>query len=215
MFDTPISAMVRVAKGVVKDDGDVRRRRIRLQLERTFSDDVAAGLGSSARVALDELEDRGIEKVVLPIGALRAVLVVKAADDDSSVRIMDVTGIKAVGVLHKAGGRDEDDDGDGHPIIRFEFEFPYADDAWVFLGHQLKNQVTCTFTRKQLDLPGTNGDKSAKPETAAKKSKGRKKNTAPADPQSAATPEEAEDLRAAEFEDDPDPEFEPAGLGAH
>ena len=72
MFDSPISAQVRTVKGVVEQDGDATRRRISVTLEKTFSDEVADGLGDSARVALRELRSRGLEKAVLPIDAISA-----------------------------------------------------------------------------------------------------------------------------------------------
>src|SRR5690349_13356955 len=109
MFDAPISANIRDVRGKVTEDGDLVLRRIRLQLERTFSPEVAEALGSSATLTLSELEERGIEKVVLPIGAIKASLQLKG-DDKKSVTIQQVTGLKAVGILPKAGGRDENDD---------------------------------------------------------------------------------------------------------
>jgi hypothetical protein len=211
MFDSPITAEIRTVKGVVIDDGDHQLRRIRLQLERTFSPEIAQGLGSSAQVALDELEGRGLEKAVMGIGAIKAKLEIKS-EGKGTATIGDVTGIKAVGIVHKAGGRDEGD-GEAHPLIRLEFEFPFDEAAWTFLGRTLRDTVSCKLTRSQLELPGTGSNGGGKP--GRKKSKAAAAKTPAADPQSAASPEEAEDLRALAL-DDEDPEItEPGQLGVH
>lgn len=159
MFDGQITASIRNVKGIVQEDGDIVRRRIRVQLEKFFSDEVAAGLGDSARVALRELKDHGMEKVVLGIGAIQAsvhMLAEGVKGKQGTCIIASAVGIKAVALTHKAGGRD-DEGTDATPIIRLEFEAPYTDEAWAFLGRNLKGFVGCTFEKSQLELNVVNG----------------------------------------------------------
>lgn len=212
MFDTEIRAEIKSAKVKVTEDGQFKFRMVRLALVRDFDDEAAAIIGGDARLALDCLRKGGMTKAILPIGALsaRGVLVGK-----ERIEIERISGMK---VTCSVGKAKEDE---AAPIkVKLEFEFKFQKEAFALLGDESGDTVSLTLTRNQLDLPGTAKGVPAVPAAAAApaetKANGKKVKTPKAklgtkpshgddhaeaageigDPQAAATPEEAEEIRA-------------------
>lgn len=208
MFDTEIRAEIKSAKVKVTEDGSFKFRMVRMALEREFDDELAAIIGGDARTALDCLREGGMSKAILPIDAIsaRGVLVGK-----ERIEIERISGMKVTCSIGKAK-QDET-----APLkVKMEFEFKFDKAAWSLLGDETGDTVSLTLTRNQLDLPGTSKAPAAAAAAppAETKANGKKIRTPkaklgtkhaedPADvagdivePQDAATPEEAEDIRA-------------------
>lgn len=204
MFDQEIRGEIKSARVKVTEDGAFVFRTVRMALEREFDSDIAAVIGGAAVEALEHLSDGGMSKVVLPIDAVtaRGVLNGKA-----KIALDKITGVKATASVGKAK---EDESA---PLkIKVEFEFPFNVEAWAMLGAEAGTFIGVTLTRNQLDLPGTGKAPAgaAPPPAAETKANGKKVKTPKAgkkaaeppagdgerDPQDAATPEEAEEIRA-------------------
>lgn len=207
MFDKEIRGEIKSARVKVTEDGSFVFRTVRLALEREFDSDIAATIGGSAGDALEHLSDGGMSKVVLLLDAVSARGVLSGK---SKVSLDKVSGVKATASIGKAK---EDEDA---PLkVKVEFEFPFSAEAWAMLGAEAGTTIGITLTRNQLDLPGTSKQAAAvAPAAPETKPNGKKTRTPKAklgtkhaedpadvagdivDPQDAATPEEAEDVRA-------------------
>ncbi len=218
MFDKEIRGAVKSAKVKVKEDGAFVFRTVRMALEREFDSEIAAVIGGSAADAFELLADGGVSKVVLPIDAVSARGVLEGK---TRISLDKITGVKATASVGKAK-----EDEAAPLKLKLEFDFPFDREAWAMLGAEAGDYIAVTLTRNQLDLPGTGKGMPAVPAAAAPpaetKANGKKRGrprkgggssfappaaTAPAagtpfgdddprDPQDAATPEEAEEIRA-------------------
>lgn len=207
MFDYALSAEIKRVEVIVpKVDGPVRKV-CRLTLRRDLDVEIARSLASDFGVAaLKHLHDRGITKIEFPIDAITARAAVKGTDG-KAIEIAVVTGIKAIA---KAKKLQEDKDADC-PQVELKFQFPWTADVWTFLGENACVTVEVKLTRNQLSLDlnpaapasadhasaESNGKKSRK--KGGKSSHGHDRADAAGeviDPQDAATPEEAEAVRA-------------------
>lgn len=141
MFDVQIGAAVRSVKISVKEKDGVVARRCRMVLEREFDEVIAAGLGKDAKKVLASLKTGGIEDATLPMGEVTAEADLRC--DGDKVKIGQLRGIKP-----KAAAGDED----MPPSVKLEFEFPYNDEAWSFLGRNCGAYATVTLRRRQMEL---------------------------------------------------------------
>lgn len=144
MFDIELTAnLAKVTLRVEAHDG-VIVRRMRLALDRELDAELAHGLGKGATKARGLLVAHDVEKCTLGLGAVEAIAALVAAKD--KIKIGQLRGTKAT--LTAA------EDSDGTPAARLEFEAPYSDDVWAFLGRHCGAYVQITFTRRQLELAG-------------------------------------------------------------
>jgi hypothetical protein len=208
MFDTEIRGEIKGAKIKVTEDGAFVFRTVRMALEREFDNEIAATIGKPAEKAREHIDDGSWSKVVIPISAVSARAVLSGK---TKVALDKVTGVKATCSIGKAK---EDEDA---PLkVKLEFDFPFSAEAWAMLGAEAGTTIGITLTRNQLDLPGTSkGTPAAAAPPAETKANGKRLKTPKAklgtksphgddhaeaageitDPQQAATPEQAEEIR--------------------
>jgi hypothetical protein len=213
MFDYELRAEVkRVEVLVPKVDGPVAKA-CRITFRRELDVDIARALAGEFGVhALKQLHDRGITKIEFPIDAITARCQITGNGGQSPLLIGAVAGIKAVAKVKKLQEKKDPE----VPIVELKFQFPYFTDAWEFLGENACTTVRVKLSRNQLELPlsastpeATNGDskphgKRGRPKKGggvltSKSSHGDDHAEAAeemVDAQDAATPEEAEELRA-------------------
>lgn len=217
MFDYELSAEVKKFETLVpKTDGPVTRM-CRVVFRRDLDTDIARGIGGDFGVAaLKALHGRAITNVVFPIDAVTAKASFRSGAGDSLL-VDAISGIKAVG---KAKKLQEDEDAD-EPQVELKFQFQFTAAAALFFSMNTCETIALKLTKRQMELPL--GAASASPEAAnaespkngdgGKKSKASKKRGGATksshgadhaeaageietDPQSAASPEEAERIRA-------------------
>lgn len=144
MFDVElVAALAKVALKVEQHDGIVIRR-MHLSLDRELDDELAHGLGRGAKKARALLLDHSVEKCTIGLGTVEAKGVFACGSDR-----VELGSLRGVLATCKAG-----DDGEVPPGVRLEFEAPYNDDAWAFLGRNCGAYVHITLTRRQLELAG-------------------------------------------------------------
>jgi len=194
-------------KAIAKDVDGVVVRRCRFKLERDLDEEMAESIGSVGPKALELVADHSSAKVVMPIDACHGEMTL--VGDGQSVTIERADGLKAVASAPKIAKNEDDEE--GAPTVKLEFECGMTDEVWLFLGRKAHAWVTVTFNDAQLELPLAGAPKAEPAPAEAKPSKkrGRKASTKSShghdraeaageipDPQDAATPEEAEELRA-------------------
>ncbi len=143
MFDVQIGAWLKSLRIKVKQKDGVILRKCSVVLEREFDDEIAAGLRGDARQALEGLRDGGMSEVKMKIDRIDAFGRFVVRDDSVE---FELRGVQAV-------GRAADDDG-MPPSISLEFEFPFHEAAWTFLGRHAGVFAEITFTQRQQELPG-------------------------------------------------------------
>jgi hypothetical protein len=204
MFDYALRAEIkRVEVLVPKVDGPVTKV-CRITFRRDLDAEIARSLaGEFGVAALKHLHDRGISKIEFPIDAITARAVITGTDG-AHLAIDVVTGMKAIAKVKKL----KDDKDADCPQVELKFQFPYTPDAWAFCGDNACVTIDLKLTRNQLSLDLNPAAKPAAAESNGKKArkKGGSKSSHGddraeaageiADPQDAATPEEAEEVRA-------------------
>jgi hypothetical protein len=206
MFELNQDFKVAPSKVILLEADGRALRRVRFKLERDFDDALADAVGVVGKKAREMVEKRGATKVVIPIDAMHGEMVLKAGDESVTVSVAD--GFKMVA---RAGKVPKNEDAEEEPPqLKLEFDAGMEDALWAFLGRHAGEQVRITYKNAQLSLAldGEGGGKrsvtltpEAKPATAkrgrkAGKPAGQPPAEDPEDPQQAATPEEAEEVRA-------------------
>jgi hypothetical protein len=215
MFDYELQAEVKRVEALVpKVDGPVGKV-CRITFRRELDEDIARAIGGEFGVAaLKHLRDRSITNVVFPIDAITARLAIRRRGeifgDAVAFEIPVVTGMKAIAKATKI----QDDKDPDDPTIELRFQFPFTEEAWMVLGQTVCTTVSIKLSRNQLELPLGNGNGEKRTVTLTPPKKTRKRggvlttksshgddraNAAGEitdDPQDAATPEEAEEIRA-------------------
>jgi hypothetical protein len=228
MFDLATTFKIKPSKVVVTDiDGQIIRRA-RFTLEKDFDYETASGMGVAAGNALDLVEDRSATQVVIPIDSIHAEMTIKV--DGQSVTIGQATGVKATIKAPKVPKNEDDEE--GSPTLKLEFETGMTDDVWLLLGRKAGSWADVKITKNQLELglpepkatngkaaAGAGGDPKALGDSLGEvsdasrqasllkppKGKGKRKSSHGDDradaagelnPQAAASPQEAEEVRA-------------------
>lgn len=131
----------------VTEDGPVVIRRVRIKVDRAFDEEIAEALGPDAVRVREGLATHGIEKATLPIDVIVCEGSLKAPAGTANIPRMH--GMRAVGTAPKS---DEPDDPNGDPIIQLEFDFPFSEDVWVFLGRNVGAWAEIKLVKAQLSL---------------------------------------------------------------
>jgi hypothetical protein len=105
-----------------------------------FTRDIARELGEDAENMREALRSNAAEKVVVPIDGIAALGAFTAAGD--AVQIERMIGVKATALKSK-------DEGEG-PTIQLEFDFPWSEAAWLFLGRHCSAVADVVLTKTQL-----------------------------------------------------------------
>lgn len=152
MFDIELlAALAKVTLRVEDHEGQLLRR-MRLALDREFDDELAAGIGKGAQKALKLLVAKDVQKCTIGLDAVEANADLVATRSDrvalkqERIAIGQLRGVLATCAAPKEAG--------DVTHIRLEFEAPYSDDVWAFLGRHCGAYVQITFTRRQLELQG-------------------------------------------------------------
>jgi hypothetical protein len=144
MFDIEVSAGIKAIRVKAKEKNGVVARICTMIIDREFDDEIATALGADARQALQSLRGGGLSSCVLPTEALEVNA--RLVSDHDQVDIPALKGVQARG---DAGAEDMP------PSICLEFEFPFSEPAWVFLGKHCGAVARVTFRSRQLTLVGT------------------------------------------------------------
>jgi hypothetical protein len=193
MFSYPLRVQLKTSKVEVEDDGPRVIRTCRMGLEAMLDSGIAQSVGGNFGVdALQALRDLTTTKVEFPIDAITARAELVGLPGTDPISLEEVTGIKAVASVKKpkADGASEP------PMVKLEFDFPFSDGAWLFLGKNSGAWIQLTLYRaeKQLELP-----------TATKPSADNPTIAGPGFSIPLLTPEKARELAAAGKESPPGP----------
>lgn len=148
MFGTTLECGIRAVKVRVKDVQGRIVRRCRVTLSHEFTEAIAKALGPDAKAVRAALREGSVEKAVMPIdniGAMGAF----TASGGKGIEIGTMVGVKAV-----ATAATKEDEG---PTIQFEFDFPWDEKAWVFLGRHCSAIADVVLTKRQLAMAYAQG----------------------------------------------------------
>lgn len=197
MFELNQEFKVSPSKVILLEADGRALRRVRFKLERDFDEALAESIGTTGTKALEAVSDRTLTKAVASIDAVHGEMVLKAGEETITIAAAD--GFKltaAAGKIPKNPDADE-----GPPTLKLEFDAGMAEDLWAFLGRHAGEFVRVAYHNRQLSLPLD--DKKPPSDDAPKKAKRGRRAKATAAPagdhdeaQEAATPEEAEGVRA-------------------
>lgn len=144
MYGTSLECGIKSVKVKATEVAGRWVRRCRVTLAHEFTHDIARELGEDAVALRVGLTSFSIEKAVLPIENLSALGALSVPNGGGGVSIERMYGVKATCIAAKK-------DGEG-PTIQLEFEFPWQEDAWVFLGRHCNAVADVVLTKSQLAL---------------------------------------------------------------
>ncbi len=141
------AGITKIAIKATEDDGIVTRT-VRMTLAREFDWLISSAIGGDASTLREALMQHSCSKVEIPIDAISGECRL-IGERGEEVLVKMVSGVKAVGKAGKA------DDADPAPTVELIFDFPFQLAAWDFFGKNVGGRAEVTFTKQQLDLPGT------------------------------------------------------------
>jgi hypothetical protein len=141
MFGMHLQCGIKAVKVKAQDSGGIVFRRCIVSLVHEFTADIARDLGPEATKLRDGLRSGAIEKVTMPIDGIAAIGDFATAQD--VVHVGRMCGLKAVVSAPKE---------DEPPVIQFDFEFTWQEDAWAFLGRHCNSIADVVLTKRQLAL---------------------------------------------------------------
>lgn len=142
MFGTTLECGIKAVKVRVKDVQGRIVRRCRVTLAHEFTPAIARALSKDAVNLLAALREGSVEKATIPIDNLGAAGAFTA--QGGGVQIGTMVGVKAV--ASKSSSEDEG------PTIQLEFDFPWDEQAWVFLGRHCTAVADVVLTKRQLAM---------------------------------------------------------------
>jgi hypothetical protein len=163
-MNVDIQARFRLAKVklVVREKDEQIIRRVQMELIAELDPVIAKALGDDAVIALKGIQGGGVKKTELEIDGIKGHATLKG--DAGTCKIPNCVGVKAVAKKTpepSEGDADEDDaenDGVVTPIrwtaaVALTFEFPFAEDSWLYLGKSAIAWVDVTVKTAQGRLP--------------------------------------------------------------
>lgn len=154
MFDLPkpFRAEIKGLKLVVKQSGPVVNRSIRFKLSLQLISEIAEGLGPNGKTAWLDVKSGVLHKAVMIIDGLRAKA--RLVGSASELILESIKGVKAT--IKGTDGPIDGDEGPVDPAVDVEWEAPFSDLGWVFMGRNTKGSVDVSLERQNPELPNVN-----------------------------------------------------------
>lgn len=144
---------------VVADGGRVLRRCV-MTLDGELDGIAAAALGKDANAARDAILAGGMTKAELPLDAIESDCTMDN-EQGKKCYIPKMRGLKATVTRGRDTEAESDDDEDSPPAegeptatIAMQWEFPFSDDTWLFLGRAAGAWADVKISPLQQVLPG-------------------------------------------------------------
>lgn len=151
-FNIECSAVMANISVRAKTKDGITSRLCKVKFRRDFDETIAQAIGGDAKKALVGLKSGGISSVEFPITGVRVSTTLTAESGDSA-QIGAALGTKAVAKAAKQlqlEGADATED--NQPKVVLEFEFPFDEIVWMFVGRNCGAQARLKFDLIQLDI---------------------------------------------------------------